>query len=219
MPVLSDIVQRDVRFAPPPQNEQTRFHPRSPYACAKLFAHSVTTNYRESYGLFACSGILFNHESPRRRRDFRPTRKDCASHRPDARRDCGDKLYIGNMEARRDWGYAPEYVEAMWMMLQQKSPDDYVIGTGECHSVKEFLELAFGHVNLDWQKYVEVDPRYFRPAEVDNLLADPTKAARELRWRHRTDFRELVRIMVHAETIALTENNATPTAIMSTSEG
>jgi len=188
--------------APPPQSEATRFHPRSPYACAKLFAHSITTNYRESYGLFACSGILFNHESPRRGETF-VTRKIA---RAAARIQAGlqDKLYIGNMDAKRDWGYAPEYVEAMWMMLQQDEPDDYVIGTGENHSVKEFVELAFARVGLDWTDHVTIDPRYYRPAEVDSLLADPAKARTQLGWRHTTDFRQLVEIMVDAETAAIT---------------
>jgi GDPmannose 4,6-dehydratase len=191
---------------PPPQNENTRFHPRSPYACAKLFAHSVTTNYRESYGMFACSGILFNHESPRRGETF-VTRKIA---RAAARVKAGlqDKLYIGNMDAKRDWGYAPEYVEAMWMMLQQDEPEDYVIGTGESHTVKEFMDLAFARVGLDWTKYVTIDPRYYRPAEVHSLLADPSKAQKQLRWQHRTGFRELVEIMVDAEVRAI----ATPSA-------
>jgi GDPmannose 4,6-dehydratase len=186
---------------PPPQNEGTRFHPRSPYACAKLFAHSITLNYRESYGICACSGILFNHESPRRGETF-VTRKIA---RAAARIKAGlqDRLYIGNLDAKRDWGYAPEYVEAMWLMLQQDKPDDYVIGTGENHTVKEFLELAFARVGLDWNEYVTVDPRYYRPAEVDNLLADPAKAGRQLGWQSRTGFRDLVRIMVDAESRAI----------------
>jgi GDPmannose 4,6-dehydratase len=185
----------------PPQNENTSFHPRSPYACAKLFAHSITANYRESYGMFACSGILFNHESPRRGETF-VTRKIA---RAAARIKAGlqDKLYIGNMDAKRDWGYAPEYVEAMWLMLQQNRPDDYVIGTGESHSVREFLETAFERVGLDWMQHVIVDPRYYRPAEVDVLLADTSKARAELGWRHRTGFRDLVGIMVDAEAEAI----------------
>jgi GDPmannose 4,6-dehydratase len=187
--------------APPPQNEDTRFHPRSPYACAKLFAHNVTTNYREAYGIFACSGILFNHESPRRGETF-VTRKIA---RAAARIKAGlqDELFIGNLEARRDWGYAPEYAEAMWLMLQQEKPDDYVIGTGENHTVQEFLELALGRVGLDWREYTTVDPRYYRPAEVDSLLADTSKARNELGWQHRTGFRELVEIMVDAEVLAI----------------
>jgi len=192
--------------APAPQNETTPFHPRSPYACAKLFGHSVTVNYRESYGMFACSGILFNHESPRRGETF-VTRKIA---RAVARIKSGleRKLYLGNLEARRDWGYAPEYVEAMWLMLQQDEPDDYVVGTGETHSVREFLELACEHVGLDWREMVEIDARYFRPAEVDVLQADPSRARRKLGWRHRTDFRGLVELMVDAELEALEANPA-----------
>jgi GDPmannose 4,6-dehydratase len=182
---------------PPPQNELTPFHPRSPYACSKAFAHSVTVNYRESYGIFACSGILFNHESPRRGETF-VTRKIA---RAVAHIMCGlqEKLYMGNLDAARDWGYAPEYVEAMWMMLQQDSPEDYVIGTGEMHTVREFLEHAFAHVGLDWRKHVEIDPRYLRPAEVNALQADPSKAHGRLGWRHRVGFEELAGLMVDAE--------------------
>jgi GDPmannose 4,6-dehydratase len=187
--------------APPPQNECTPFQPRSPYACSKLFAHSITANYRESYNLFACSGILFNHESPRRGETF-VTRKIA---RAAARIEMGlqSKLYLGNLEARRDWGYAPEYVEAMWTMLQQHRPDDYVIGTGESHTVREFLELAFARAGLDWRQYVEIDPRYYRPTEVEDLLADASKARECIRWHHRVGFRELVHIMVDAELEAL----------------
>ena len=182
---------------PPPQNEETRFHPRSPYACAKLFAHNITVNYRESYGMFACCGILFNHESPRRGETF-ITRK-IARAVAHIKRGMQQKLYVGNTEARRDWGYAPEYVEAMWLMLQQDEPGDYVIGTGEMHSVREFLELAFAEVGLDWREYVETDPRYYRPAEVDALQGDAAKARRMLGWEPRVRFPELVRIMVQAE--------------------
>ncbi len=183
--------------SPPPQNERTPFYPRSPYACSKLFAHAITVNYRESYGLFACCGILFNHESPRRGETF-VTRKIA---RAVARIKYGleRKLYLGNLEARRDWGYAPEYVEAMWLMLQQDEPDDYVIGTGQTHSVREFLEAACERAGLDWREIVEIDPRYFRPAEVHVLQADPSKAHRKLGWHHRTGFRELVNLMVDAE--------------------
>jgi len=186
---------------PPPQSENSPFHPRSPYGCAKLFAHSITVNYRESYGLFACSGILFNHESPRRGETFL-TRKVA---RAAARIKLGleERLYLGNLDARRDWGYAPEYVEAMWSMLQQHRPDDYVIGTGISHSVREFVEQAFECVGLDWQEHIEIDPRYYRPAEVADLLADPRKAERQLRWQARTTFQELVRTMVEAEISAL----------------
>jgi GDPmannose 4,6-dehydratase len=184
-----------------PQNEMSRFLPRSPYACAKLFAHSITVNYRESYNLFACSGILFNHESPRRGETF-VTRKIA---RAAARISLGlqEKLFLGNLEARRDWGFALEYVEAMWMMLQQETPDDYVIGTGENYSVRDFVQLSFEHLNLDWRKFVEIDPAYFRPTEVDDLLADPAKARQQLKWTHKTDLPGLVRIMVDAELAAL----------------
>jgi GDPmannose 4,6-dehydratase len=187
--------------APPPQNESTPFYPRSPYACSKLFAHTITVNYRESYNLFACSGILFNHESPRRGETF-VTRKIA---RAAAHIEMGlqSKLYLGNLEARRDWGYAPEYVEAMWMMLQQDEPGDYVIGTGESHSVRDFLEVAFARVDLDWRQFVDIDPLYYRPTETENLLADPTKARTHLHWRHRVGFQELVHIMVDAELDAL----------------
>ena len=183
--------------APPPQDEQTPFRPRSPYACSKLFGHSITVNYRESYGMFAVSGILFNHESPRRGETF-VTRK-IARAVAHIRAGLQQKLYLGNLDARRDWGYAPEYVEAMWLMMQQEEPADFVIGTGETHTVREFAELAFAHAGLDWRQHVEFDPRYLRPAEVDALQANPAKARRLLGWRHRTDFRELVRIMVDAE--------------------
>lgn len=183
--------------APPPQHEETRFHPRSPYACAKVFAHQITVNYRESYGLHASSGILFNHESPRRGETF-VTRKIT---RAVARIRCGlqDKLYLGNLEARRDWGYAPDYVHAMWLMLQQDTPSDYVIGTGESHSVREFAQLAFEAAGLDWREHVIVDPRYFRPAEVDHLRADASRASRILEWQPTVDFKELVEIMVNAD--------------------
>ena len=183
--------------APPPQSENTVFHPRSPYACAKLFGHSITVNYRESYGLFAASGILFNHESPRRGETF-VTRKiaRAAAH---IKLGLQKKLYMGNIDAQRDWGYAPEFVEAMWRMLQQDTPDDFVIGTGEMRTVREFIEHAFGRLNLDWKEYVEIDPRYFRPAEVDALQADPSKARRVLGWEPKVTFKELVRIMVDAE--------------------
>ena len=185
----------------PPQNENTVFHPRSPYACAKLFGHSITVNYRESYDMFATSGILFNHESPRRGETF-VTRK-IARAVAHIKMGLEDKLYLGNMDAKRDWGFAPEYVEAMWLMLQQDAPDDFVIGTGETHSVKEFVEAAFGHVNLEWEKFVAYDPRYNRPAEVDALLADPSKAKNVLNWTHKVGFNELVEIMVDAELAAL----------------
>ncbi|MEO8659464.1 MAG: GDP-mannose 4,6-dehydratase [Bryobacteraceae bacterium] len=181
----------------PPQSESTVFHPRSPYACAKLFGHNITVNYRESYGMHASSGILFNHESPRRGETF-VTRKIT---RAVARIKYGlqPKLYLGNLDAKRDWGYAPDYVRAMWLMLQQDQPDDYVVGTGEAHSVREFLELAFEHAGLDWRQYVEIDPRFFRPAEVDFLLADAGKARKVLGWEPTVTFRELVQIMTDAD--------------------
>jgi len=187
--------------APPPQNENTPFMPRSPYACAKVYAYWMTVNYREGYGLFACNGILFNHESPRRGETF-VTRKitRAIAHIVAGKQN---KLFLGNLKAKRDWGYAPEYVEAMWLMLQQEKPDDYVIGTGEAHSVQEFLEEAFAYVDLNWQEYVEIDPRYFRPTEVEVLLADATKAKRELGWEPKITFRELVRIMVDADMEAI----------------
>ena len=180
-----------------PQNEATPFHPRSPYGVAKVYGHHITVNYRESFGLFAVSGILFNHESPRRGREF-VTRKISEAV---ARLKLGlqDELRLGNLEAKRDWGYAPEYVEAMWRMLQRDQPSDYVIGTGEHHSCAEFVEIAFRHVGLDPADFVRVDPGLLRPAEVDTLLADPTRAREELGWTARTRFEELVRIMVEAD--------------------
>jgi GDPmannose 4,6-dehydratase len=180
--------------SPPPQNEKTPFYPRSPYAVSKVAAHWFTVNYREAYRLFACNGILFNHESPRRGETF-VTRKIT---RAVGRIKCGlqSKLYLGNLEARRDWGFAGDYVEAMWLMLQQDAPDDYVVATGEAHSVREFVTLAFERVNLDWQEYVAVDPRYYRPTEVDYLMGDAGKAVEKLRWRPKVDFRELVEMMV-----------------------
>jgi GDPmannose 4,6-dehydratase len=181
----------------PPQSETTRFHPRSPYACAKLFGHNVTVNYRECYGLHASSGILFNHESPRRGETF-VTRKitRAAAH---IKHGVQHKLFLGNLEARRDWGYAPDYVRVMWLMLQQDRPDDFVVGTGEAHTVREFLELAFSHAGLDWRDHVELDPRYLRPADVDHLRADPSKARMVLAWEPTVTFEELVRIMMEAD--------------------
>jgi len=180
--------------APPPQNEKTPFYPRSPYAAAKVAAYWYAVNYREAYGLFICNGILFNHESPRRGETFVTRKITRAAGR--IKMGLQDKLYLGNLEARRDWGFAGDYVEAMWLMLQQDEPDDYVIATGESHSVREFLELAFGMLDLDWRKYVEIDPRYFRPTEVDHLLGDASKAREKLGWRPRVSFKELVRMMV-----------------------
>jgi len=183
--------------APAPQNEDTPFRARSPYAAAKVYSYWMARNYREGYNMFACNGILFNHESPRRGETF-VTRKIT---RGLARIITGKdkKLYLGNLEAKRDWGYAPDYVEAMWMMLQQEKPEDYVIGTGETHSVKEFLEEVFNYAGLDWKEYVEIDPRYFRPTEVELLLADSSKAKRELGWSPRITFKELVKIMVDSD--------------------
>jgi GDPmannose 4,6-dehydratase len=180
--------------AKPPQSEATPFHPRSPYAVAKVAGHWYTVNYRESYGMFACNGILFNHESPRRGETF-VTRKIT---RALGRIKCGlqKKLYLGNLDAKRDWGFAGDYVEAMWLMLQQERADDYVVATNESFSVREFLDVAFGHLDLDWKEYVEIDPRYFRPAEVDYLLGDATKARETLGWKPRVSFRELVTMMV-----------------------
>lgn len=183
--------------AKPPQSETTPFEPQSPYAAAKAYAYWVTKNYRNAYNIFACNGILFNHESPRRGETF-VTRKIT---RALAAILAGKQqyLYLGNLDAKRDWGYAPEYVEAMWMMLQHDEPLDVVIGTGEAHTVREFLEEAFGYVGLDWEKYVRIDPRYFRPTEVDYLLADASKAREILGWKPRVRFHELVRIMVDAD--------------------
>ena len=182
---------------PGPLNEQTPFQPRSPYAAAKAYAYWMTVNYREGYGLFACNGILFNHESPRRGETFVSRKITKAAARIKLGRQ--DKLYLGNLEAKRDWGYAPDYVGAMWMMLQQDHPDDYVIATGETHSVREFLDEAFGCLGMDWKKYVEVDPRYFRPTEVDLLIGDSSKARKALGWQPRVRFQELVKIMVDAD--------------------
>ena len=186
-----------------PQRETTPFHPRSPYGVAKVFAFWATVNYRESYNLFATNGILFNHESPRRGETF-VTRKitRAVAH---IKAGLQDKLYLGNLDAKRDWGYAKEYVEAMWLMLQQEQPDDFVIATGETHTVREFCEVAFGHVGLDWAKYVEFDHRYVRPAEVDILIGDPAKAKRVLGWEPKTKFKELVQLMVDADVKELRE--------------
>ncbi|MBP1776787.1 MAG: gmd [candidate division NC10 bacterium] len=184
-----------------PQRETTPFHPRSPYGVAKVYGHWITINYRESYDLFACSGILFNHESPRRGLEF-VTRK--ITHTV-ARIKLGltTELRLGNLDARRDWGFAPDYVRGMWLMLQHDQPDDYVIATGETHSVREFCQEAFGHVGLDWEKHVVADPKYFRPAEVDLLVGDAGKAGRVLDWKAAVTFRDLVRIMVDADLATL----------------
>jgi GDPmannose 4,6-dehydratase len=189
------------KVAEVPQRESTPFYPRSPYGCAKVHAYWATVNYRESYDLFACNGILFNHESPRRGETF-VTRK--------ITRAVGmilagqqEKLYLGNIDSKRDWGFAKEYVEAMWLMLQQETPEDYVIATGETHTVREFLQEAFGHVDLDWNDFVEIDERYFRPTEVDVLVGDPAKAGRDLKWSPRTTFGGLVKLMVDADCEAI----------------
>jgi GDPmannose 4,6-dehydratase len=190
-----------------PQSEDTPFHPRSPYGVSKVFGHYITVNYRESYGMFACSGILFNHESPRRGLEF-VTRKVTDGV---ARIKLGlaDSLPLGNLDARRDWGFAGDYVKAMWLMLQQSAPDDYVVATGETHPVRELVEIAFGHVGLDWQQYVKVDPRFLRPAEVDLLIGDPTKARTQLGWQREVDFRGLVTMMVDAD-VARLQKSAVP---------
>jgi GDPmannose 4,6-dehydratase len=184
-----------------PQKETTPFYPRSPYACAKVYAHWQTVNYRESYDMFACNGILFNHESPRRGETF-VTRKIT---RALARIVAGTqkKLYLGNLDAKRDWGYAKDYVKAMWMMLQHDEPDDYVVATGETHSIREFLDIAFSYINLDWQDYVAFDSRYLRPAEVDLLIGDPARVKQKLGWQPSVTFEELVKLMVNADLAAL----------------
>ena len=202
---VSEMTGKHIRFyqasssemfgsTPPPQNEDTPFHPRSPYGAAKVFAYWATVNYRESSDLFATNGILFNHESPRRGETF-VTRKisRAVAH---IVKGTQHTLYLGNLDAKRDWGFAGDYVDAMWRMLQATEPDDFVIATGEAHTVREFCELAFSHVDLDWEQYVKVDPRYFRPAEVDYLLGDPSKAERVLGWKRQLSFPELVRLMV-----------------------
>ncbi len=183
--------------ATPPQSEATPFHPQSPYAAAKLYAYWMVENYRDGYGMYTVNGILFNHESPRRGETFVTRKITRALAAIIAGRQ--DKLFLGNLDAKRDWGYAPEFVEAMHMLLQQDEPDDYVIGTGESHSVRDFLDEAFGYADLDWTKFVEIDPRYFRPTEVDYLLADPTKAKEKIGWSPKVKFHELVRIMVDAD--------------------
>ena len=180
-----------------PQNEKTPFYPRSPYACAKAYSFWQTVNYREAYGFFACNGILFNHESPRRGETFVTRKITRAATR--IKLGLQDKLFLGNLDAKRDWGYAADYVEAMWLMLQQDKPDDYVIATGQSHSVREFLDEVFGHLNLDWHKYVEVDSKYFRPAEVDVLQGDATKAAKILGWKPKVTFKEIAKIMTDAD--------------------
>jgi GDPmannose 4,6-dehydratase len=183
--------------AKPRQHEGTRFQPRSPYACAKVYAHYQVVNHRESYGLFACNGILFNHESPRRGETFVTRKITRAATR--IKLGLQDKLYLGNLDARRDWGFAGDYVEAMWRMLQQDTPDDYAVATGESISIRDFLGLTFGRLDLDWQKHVEIDPRYFRPAEVDHLEGDPSKGRKILGWEPKTDIRALAAMMVDSD--------------------
>ncbi len=182
------------KAAETPQSETTPFHPRSPYGCAKLYSYWQTVNYRESYGMFCCNGILFNHESPRRGETFATRKITRAATR--IAEGLQDKLYLGNLDAERDWGFAGDYVEAMWLMLQQDEPDDYVIATGQTHSVREFLDEVFGRLELDWEKYVEIDPRYFRPAEVEILLGDATKARQKLGWQPKVNFKDLAKMMV-----------------------
>ena len=180
-----------------PQTEKTPFYPRSPYGCAKLYSFWQTVNYREAYGLFACNGILFNHESPRRGETFVTRKITRAATR--IKLGLQDKVYLGNLDAKRDWGFAGDYVEAMWLMLQQDKPDDYVVATGESHSVKEFVAEVFGYLGLDWQQYVEIDPRYLRPSEVDYLKGDASKARKLLKWKPKVTFKKLARMMTDAD--------------------
>jgi GDPmannose 4,6-dehydratase len=187
--------------ASPPQNEDTLFHPRSPYACAKLYAYWMTRNYREGYKMFAANGILFNHESPRRGETFVTRKITRGIARILAKKE--QYLYLGNLDARRDWGFAPEYVECMWQILQQEEADDYVIGIGETHSVKEFLDAAFAYVGLDVEKHVKIDPKYFRPTEVEVLISDPMKARKNLGWKPKIKFDDLVKIMMDADMRAI----------------
>jgi GDPmannose 4,6-dehydratase len=186
-----------------PQTEQTPFYPRSPYGVAKVYGHWITVNYRESYNLFACSGILFNHESPRRGLEF-VTRK-VTYGAAQIKLGLAHELHLGNLESRRDWGYAGDYVKAMWLMLQQDEPDDYVVGTGETHSVRELCQVAFDRLDLDWEKYVVVDPKFIRPAEVDLLVSDPSKARRELGWEPEVSFKALIEMMVDSDLAHLTQ--------------
>jgi GDPmannose 4,6-dehydratase len=180
-----------------PQKEDTPFYPRSPYGCAKVFAYWTTVNYREAYGIYACNGILFNHESPRRGETFVTRKITRAVAKILAKKQ--EKLYLGNLDAKRDWGYAKDYVNAMWLMLQQPEPEDFVIATGETHTVREFVEEAFGYVGLDWKKHVELDKRYLRPTEVDLLIGDASKARKKLNWSYTLKFRELVQLMVRED--------------------
>ncbi|MHC5144722.1 MAG: GDP-mannose 4,6-dehydratase [Planctomycetota bacterium] len=186
-----------------PQTEATPFYPRSPYGCAKVYSYWQTVNYREAYNIFACNGILFNHESPRRGETFVTRKITRAATRIKLRLQ--DKLYLGNLDAKRDWGFAGDYVEAMWLMLQADQPDDYVVATGKTYSVREFLDEVFGHLDLDWNKYVEIDPRYFRPTEVDLLLGDAAKAKKVLNWQPKVDMKQLAQMMVDSD-MKLAEN-------------
>jgi len=188
-----------------PQNEHTPFYPRSPYGVAKVYGHWITINYRESYGLFACSGILFNHESPRRGLEFVTRKVTHGAARIKLGLDNG--LHLGNLDSQRDWGYAGDYVEAMWLMLQQDEPDDYVVGTGETHSIRELCQVAFGHLGLDWQEHVVQDPKFYRPADVDLLVSDASKAHRKLGWKPTVSFEELIHRMVEADLKALERNH------------
>jgi GDPmannose 4,6-dehydratase len=193
--------------SPPPQNEATPFYPRSPYGCAKVFSYWIGVNYREAYGLHISNGILFNHESPRRGETFVTRKVTRAVSR--IKLGLQRKLFLGNLDAKRDWGYAKDYVEAMWLMLQQPKGDDYVVATGEAHSVRELCELSFGHVGLDYREFVDIDPRYYRPTEVDFLLGDPSKATKQLGWTAKTSFKELVRLMMESDMqLAERENRA-----------
>jgi GDPmannose 4,6-dehydratase len=185
------------KVAETPQSEKTPFYPRSPYGCAKVYSFWQTVNYRESYGIFACNGILFNHESPRRGETFVTRKITRAATR--IKLGLQEKLYLGNLDAKRDWGYAGDYVEAMWLILQQDKPDDFVIATGETHSVREFVEEVFGRLDMDWHKYIEVDPVYFRPAEVDVLQGNAAKAAKVLGWKPKVSFKELAKMMTDAD--------------------
>ncbi|MFN8468069.1 MAG: GDP-mannose 4,6-dehydratase [Caldilineaceae bacterium] len=195
-----------------PQRETTPFYPRSPYGVAKVYGHWITVNYRESYNLHANSGILFNHESPRRGLEFVTHKITHAAAR--IKLGLSSELHLGNLDARRDWGFAGDYVRAMWLMLQQGTPDDYVVATGETHSVQEFVEEAFGYLNLDWRKYVKQDPRFYRPAEVDLLVGDPAKAGRKLGWEPTVDFRQLVRLMVDSDLKMLQGGQHTPNSAL-----
>ena len=193
-----------------PQSETTPFHPRSPYACAKVYAYWQTVNYREAYGMYACNGILFNHESPRRGETFVTRKITRAATR--IKLGLQDTLFLGNLDAKRDWGFAGDYVEAMWLMLQQDVPEDFVIATGETHSVREFLDAVFGYLELDWEKHVKIDPRYFRPSEVDLLLGDPSKARSGLNWQTKVSFTDLARMMVDHDLQLAREERAVATA-------